>query len=174
MIIIFEGCDGTGKTTAIELCKKVAEEKFGFTSKVVHRGPPTTDDWFGLYLETDDLKGDEDIIFCDRWHWGECVYGPIFRGKNDLDGQREWLDKELARRDGGAVVVLLDGDDDVIENRVRTRGDDFIEVDHTREILARYREEFEKPTLISKERINLGKGFFTEEDAIILLCHYMF
>ena len=113
MIYIFEGCDGVGKTTAAKRLQAKAEE-MGFTTKMLHRGPPQGD---VLTEYTSDLDTGEDIIICDRWHWGEMVYGPIYRGKSELtSGGLMYIDMELARR--GAVVILLDGDDDVVERRV--------------------------------------------------------
>lgn len=76
MFIIIEGADKTGKTTLANAIVK----KFGF--KYVHFGKPkkraATE--YAEYL----LSTNEDQV-CDRFHLGELVYGPIFRGGAAID-----------------------------------------------------------------------------------------
>lgn len=72
MLIVIEGPDKTGKTT---LAKAVAE-RLGF--KYVHFSAPKgnpADEYIDFLLN---LK---EPTVCDRFHLGEFVYGPIFRGK---------------------------------------------------------------------------------------------
>jgi hypothetical protein len=76
MFIIIEGADKTGKTTLANAIVK----KFG--CKYVHFGKPkkraATE--YAEYL----LSTNENQV-CDRFHLGELVYGPIFRGGAAID-----------------------------------------------------------------------------------------
>lgn len=72
MLIIIEGADKTGKTT---LAKAIAD-RFGY--RYHHSGPPKghpADEYIDFLLN---LKRP---TVCDRFHLGELVYGPMFRGK---------------------------------------------------------------------------------------------
>lgn len=72
MLIVVEGPDKTGKTT---LCKAI-ERELGFKYKhfSAPKGSPA-DEYIDFLL---DLK---EPTVCDRFHLGELVYGPMFRGK---------------------------------------------------------------------------------------------
>lgn len=76
MFIVIEGADKTGKTTL----SNAIVEKFG--CKYVHFGKPkkraATE--YAEYL----LSTNENQV-CDRFHLGELVYGPIFRGGAAID-----------------------------------------------------------------------------------------
>lgn len=72
MLIIIEGADKTGKTTLA----KAIEKRFGY--RYHHSGPPKghpADEYIDFLLN---LKRP---TVCDRFHLGELVYGPMFRGK---------------------------------------------------------------------------------------------
>lgn len=72
MLIVIEGPDKTGKTT---LAKAIAD-KWGFKYKhfSAPKGSPA-DEYIDFLLN---LK---EPTVCDRFHLGELVYGPMFRGK---------------------------------------------------------------------------------------------
>lgn len=95
MVILIEGIDGTGKSTlAGKLSKMYNWPILHFTSK-----DRTEED----FLNT--LRGGGKYFVSDRSHWSELAYGPVFRGRSELDDVQmqtidEWL---LARR---AVVVF--------------------------------------------------------------------
>lgn len=99
MIIILEGCDGSGKTT---LAKHLVE-KYGLEYR--HEGPPPPDvhplQYYGAIL---DAARGKNVVF-DRFALGERVYGPVLRGGTRL-GKPEWRVFERLMRAVGAVQII--------------------------------------------------------------------
>lgn len=108
MIVILEGPDGSGKTTAAQHAVQA-----GYA--VVHHGPPKPDeDVFRTYLEAL-LTCPPNTVF-DRLFHGERVYGPLLRGESQLTrGQVAYLEQVAAGR--GAVVVRCDAAPEVLVAR---------------------------------------------------------
>lgn len=71
-IILFEGVDNSGKTTALNYVKDQLE-KLGLHPNVYHCDQNTC--WADYYQKTS--KG---LWLCDRSHIGDFVYSPIYRG----------------------------------------------------------------------------------------------
>lgn len=133
MLVIIEGPDCAGKTTLAENMRRYT------ACKVLHRGPPE-DDAFVEY--TADLQSyqPEAIganVVCDRWHWGELVYGPMLRGESKLDEEafRAVEDFLLVR---GAVVAYLWDTPAELARRLVQRGDDLVKGTDAEEMLTRY------------------------------------
>jgi thymidylate kinase len=92
MIFIFEGQDGTGKTTAIRNLKKLLTNPKIVT--LATSSPPHVDNQYLWSAEhytsiatlAVDLAVREnfDVVF-DRFHFGEYVYAPKFRGYDAAD-----------------------------------------------------------------------------------------
>lgn len=148
MLIIVEGCDGTGKTTLVErLRDMLLVGSDPDRVKVLHRGVPQQP----AYLEyTEELVNYEPEcghhVVCDRWHWGELVYGPLYRGKSEL-GWDGMLDVERGLRDRGAVVVWLEQDASELRHRFSRRGEDYLKDGDVEWVLNRYREVSYRSTL---------------------------
>lgn len=137
MIIIFEGADGTGKSTAVSLVADEIRRRYEVEPRLLHRGPPTRDP---LLEYTVDLEDDtiHDWTICDRWHWGELIYGPLYRGRSLLSGAGHMaIDQFLARR--GAFLIHMDEQWAEVTRRVNERGDDYVEKKHLPFILEEYR-----------------------------------
>lgn len=83
MILILEGCDGTGKTwLAREL-----EREHGFTR--IHQGPFEDDPLLeSLVAVSRGLERGPKLV-CDRLHLGERIYGPILRGEDKLGAEKQ-------------------------------------------------------------------------------------
>lgn len=119
MIIIVEGVDCAGKTTFVDELHRVLPAAVRLSS-----GPPGPQvDMFEEYERRlyDALDTGKPVI-CDRWHWGERVYGPVLRG-NDRLGLAGWRHVELFLRAHGAVAVYLHQPHDVLVDRLVRRGD---------------------------------------------------
>lgn len=139
MLIIVEGADGVGKTTFVKHLQQLTD------AAVLHRGVPTHDNIWDEYTldllqyepQTSPARGVNNII-CDRWHWGELIYGPLYRGESKLTGDGLYFSLEdwLNRR--GVVVALLDHDEDVILRRWATRGEDYLQPEHLAHVLEKY------------------------------------
>lgn len=120
MLIIVEGCDGVGKTTFAE---KIQEATGG---ELRHYGPPTRP---ALREYTEDLDdygpGEHHHVICDRYHWGELIYGPLYRGKSELfpHALKTVQDHLISR---GAVVAFLWNDLDTLAKRHKLTGEDYL------------------------------------------------
>lgn len=143
MIIIYEGADGVGKTAAVSLTIEQLHEEGG--AQVLHRGPPETHPLveYVYALEWMQRQHPSMHIVCDRWHWGELIYGPIFRGQStftplSLAAVNEFL------AGVGAIVCLIDEQETVVRKRLEDRGDDKHITPHLSDILMRYRDVYEQ------------------------------
>jgi thymidylate kinase len=130
MLIILEGPDGAGKTTLAEaLVAKTGAELW-------HRGPiqgsPQEE-----YLDPITGWDSSTHVICDRWHLGELVYGPIFRGESKLDEDTR-IDIDLAIRKAGGILVYCRPHVTSMQLNIRRRGDDMVSEDQLLDITAAY------------------------------------
>lgn len=124
MLIIFEGVDGAGKTTMAEyITERLREHK---PTELLHRGPIEFDPLVEYELALDDYRpGFGKHIVCDRWHWGEDVYGPMYRGKTELN-RASRLHIEMFLQARGACMVLATQSRTEIHRRLDDRGETFL------------------------------------------------
>lgn len=112
MIVIIDGPDGSGKSTLAEkICQLTGAE-------LIHASEPQR---HPLVEYTYQILPSEDYVL-DRWHLGELVYGPLYRGGSGLsdaqfDAVEEYLD------DLGAIVVHCTGPVMELMTRLRQRGE---------------------------------------------------
>jgi thymidylate kinase len=118
--IILIGSDGSGKSTIANSLN----DSLGY--QVHHFGPPKNyqdgkDQYFRFILEND-----EDVV-CDRFHEGEKIYAPIYRGyEADYFGELEYL----LQLKFNPLLVLIRPPFKVIEQRLEERGEDFVKQEH--------------------------------------------
>lgn len=105
---------------------------------VLHKGPMTSDAITEYEAPLEDYVPDgEQHIICDRWDVGELVYGPILRGKvRTSEAERRHIDMFLAKR--GAIVVIAHAPQDLVAERLQTRGDDLVDVSMLQAIIDGY------------------------------------
>lgn len=109
MRIIVEGCDGTGKTTLVNLlAKKYALDICHCTSE-----DPAD---FDFYKHT---ARKENVIW-DRHTIGELIYPMVFDRKMMISPEDARIVLGYARENGGKVFVLT-ADDDIIRQRLLSR-----------------------------------------------------
>lgn len=118
--ILLVGSDGAGKSTVANKLN----EALGY--EVHHFGPPKNyedgkQQYFGFIEKTD-----TDVI-CDRFHEGEKVYAPIYRGY-EADYFPE-LEKALMEK-FNVLLVLVYAPFPAIEQRLKERGEDFVKPQH--------------------------------------------
>jgi hypothetical protein len=142
VIVIFEGPDGAGKSTMIEAVKQIhLDEGHASESVQIWRAgpfPPDSDPWREYVFPLTSLYPSRDwLVLIDRWHLGELVYGPIFRGQSRLSlDQRTWIEGYLKTM--GAVMIHLTARQEELIRRLDARGDDMVKAEHIPEILAGY------------------------------------
>lgn len=141
MLIVVEGCDGVGKSS---LVKQLVERIDGDLT-VRHLGPPKRHPLEETVLSLNDyLPGTGMHAVCDRFHLGELIYGPIYRGESQLgpiDGPgHRWVDGWI--RSVGGYLVLVNADLETVTARIGVRGDDFVQTEHLDRILTEYRKTF--------------------------------
>ena len=137
MIVVFEGPDGAGKSTMIQAVAEAAAEEVGVA--MWRAGPPTGEDmWLEYVAPISTLYPSMDwLVLVDRWHLGELVYGPIFRGASRLShAQRGWIDGYLKTL--GARQVYLTATLEELTRRLTDRGDAMVKMEHLQPILDGY------------------------------------
>lgn len=142
MIVIFEGPDGAGKSTLIQAVtdEHLAAGYLPESVQVWRAGPfPENSDAWTEYVAPLSVLGtsNEWLVLIDRWHLGELVYGPIFRGVSRLSHeQREWIEGYLKTM--GAVMIHVTARHDELVRRLSERGDDMVQTEHLQPILDGY------------------------------------
>lgn len=115
MNIIIEGPDGAGKTT---LAKQLAKQ---LNLQIVHFVAPTDNtSQFEMYR---DFLIDARNIILDRAWYSDMVYGPIFRGKAEIqfDAMRE-----LERGAEDTIVIYCTGPVEAMWRAAQERGETFV------------------------------------------------
>ena len=136
MFVIFEGCDGSGKSSlAAAVAEEVRKRHPEDTVQEIHRSQlkrPPLDEYV---FDVSDYEPDIPIhIVADRWHWGEEVYGPLYRGKSASTlGQFRWMDMWLSSR--GATTWHVTQPIERIVDRLNARGEDFLRGEHIMTVL---------------------------------------
>lgn len=151
MLIVCEGTDGGGKSTAVRNLRKTFEFltedlENPPTVTMIHKGQPIPGlDAFQEYelpLEQPELnrkiRSDRDLVLLDRWHAGEIIYGQLYRNHSRLT-PGGMLHVEMLLSALGAVKVMSQPmDPKVVRQRLEDRGDDFLRFEHIETVHAWY------------------------------------
>lgn len=127
MLIVLEGVDGAGKTT---LSDALADKHNGPVS-FKHCGPLQVDPMIAYEWELRDYdrKDMNSLTICDRWHVGELIYGKLYRGRSMLSLAAA-KHVELFLESRGALRVLVTDAVGTIEDRLKDRGETFLQPEH--------------------------------------------
>jgi gluconate kinase len=131
MFITLEGCDGAGKSTLADAIVKEIEYRFpGQDIEQIHSSQLKNDALDEYALRFEDYEPDQGMHYVvDRLHWGETIYGPLYRNQSALsEAQFRWTELYLKAR--GATTWHISADLETIENRLRTRGEDYLQSHH--------------------------------------------
>lgn len=140
MFIILEGVDGAGKTTLThQLAAALRKRSDVGTIETLHKGPPTAPHPLQEYVTpiVDYLPGRGRTVIADRWHWGERIY-PKILGRPTLFDRTRFIYTEQFLAARGAIVVHVNNDLDIIEERITSRGDALISESQLRHIWLAY------------------------------------
>jgi len=121
MIIILEGCDGSGKTVLANALAK----KYSFLIRHTGRPPAFGDlliDYVTALLK--DRYARPGVVF-DRLAFGELVYGPIFRGASRLT-EKDWSIFRSITTELQAMHVLCMPPYDVCRENWHAKREDYI------------------------------------------------
>lgn len=136
MFVILEGVDGAGKSSlATQVAAEIKRVDPGSTVKLLHQGPLDGHP-LDVYVHSvaDYVPGSHTHIVADRWHYGEEIYGPLYRGQSALTvGQWRWTELWLASR--GVTAFHITQPLEILQARLAARGEDFLQshhVDHVR------------------------------------------
>ena len=122
--IIIEGIDGAGKSTLFDRIVKKIPNKYDRV--LVHKGVPEYEDPEREYCHQLSWLRNNHFMVSDRYHVGELIYGPIYRGKSTTEGY--WFNRIEERLDQlKAVKIILLPDLDVILERIAERGEDYLQ-----------------------------------------------
>lgn len=134
MLIILEGPDCAGKSTLADRLQAEIERTTKDDVLRLSSGPPDghpLDEYVVPLLGYRPANGTH--VICDRLHWGETVYPMILKRPSSLDaGIFAYIEAFLMSR--GAYVVSMNQPTDVLEQRMRERGDDLIKPDQLKAI----------------------------------------
>lgn len=129
MLIVLEGCDGSGKSTIATNLSKLLDAEIIHCTKET---PNTLEYFVGI---VDDAK-DHNII-ADRFCYGQFVYQKP--EERPLGTEIELGDLEEYMKSNGVKVILVDAPTDVIESRLLQRGETLINGLSVEEVRRRFK-----------------------------------
>lgn len=138
MLIIIEGVDGSGKSTlASKLAQLLGEDR---PTTLLHRGPLKADPITEYITPIEEYRPSSGRhVICDRWHVGEDIYGPLYRGESKMTtAMRIHVEKTVSAR--GGVLVLMTSPLTTLHQRWADRGEDFLKPEHAVHVMDRYYE----------------------------------
>jgi hypothetical protein len=158
--IALEGCDGAGKTTLGDAIEETLREEYPRDEIVrLHFSQLDQDpiDEYALAFE-DYRPGAGKHIIADRLHWGETIYGPLYRDESALTPEAfRWVEMFLAAR--GATVWHVTAGLETIENRLRVRGEDYLQSHDVKRVWTEFQD------VAKRSLLNGGDAFTDQRDA---------
>jgi len=117
VLIIIEGVDGSGKSTLAHAINRTVG------GLVIKRDKPVLPPLIEYTADLANYRpGKRLAVVCDRWHLGERVYGPLYRGGCGLSPMA-WAAAEGFLADLGAIGVLCTAPADALARRLIARGE---------------------------------------------------
>jgi thymidylate kinase len=136
MLILIEGVDGSGKSTLVDEFNILMPDDARHFARGPLKQHPLVEYLYPL-LNYHPIMSVP--VICDRWHVGELVYGPLYRGSSKLTPAMEaYIDAFLRSR--GALKLWVDTPYETVELRLKTRGDDLLQEQHQRLVWDWYRD----------------------------------
>jgi len=128
MINNFTGADGSGKTTLAEKTCNLSNGVYTHFDK-----PKDLADGKNQYFGfLNDHKDDTINYICDRFHEGEWVYAPLYRGYTG--NYLSEFEREIIK-DHNYLLTYVTANLETIITRTRIRGEDFVKEEHFQTVL---------------------------------------
>jgi thymidylate kinase len=125
-MIVIEGIDGGGKSTLVSRIKDLIPSNYDkvFWSK----GVPQHDNPEDEYMKQLGWLRRHHFVVTDRYHVGELIYGPLYRGYSMTAGKPfAAIEEQLDQLN--AVKVILLPDLELCKQRAFERGEDYLKVE---------------------------------------------
>lgn len=137
MLIVIEGADKTGKTTlAQEISTKLGYEYHHFGAP----GPNPADEYAEFLIAL------AKPTVCDRFYYGENVYGPLLRGKSLITPLQKIVIERLCRVKSG-ILIHARPPLDVVQHRMGMLGDKLITKAQNEKAYAMFNHVLHKSTM---------------------------
>jgi len=161
---IVVGTDCSGKTSLVEMLSDITEFKAVKGSSFQH-SKCTQDELFEKFLEFTKL---DDVIF-DRFTFCNEVYAEMYDDFAMLsDEQRRFIEQEMKDK---ATIIYLYADDEVLEERFKSRGDEYVSLEKLKYAKGKYEESLSKVKDLEVVKFDTGK-MTTKEIVEQILLNY--
>ena len=149
-LIILEGCDRTGKTTFAEKLVNLGYQYFHFSS------PKKDEDVYETYMtflnSLDPLKK----YVVDRFHLGELVYGPIYRGECNLSKKQVKNIESLINKFNHKLIHFTNTPEFIIK-KFKEIGEAYTKPEHVELIVQNFKKCFNESNVLNKDEFIIGK-----------------
>lgn len=147
---IVVGTDCSGKTSLVEMLSDITEFKVVKGSSFQHSNC-TQDELFNKFLEFTKM---DNVIF-DRFTYCNEVYAPMYDDFAMLsDVQRRFIELEMKDK---STIIYLYAEDEVLEKRFNSRGDDYVSLDKLKYAKGKYEEALHKVEHLEVVKFDTGK-----------------
>lgn len=161
---IVVGTDCSGKTSLVEMLSDITEFKVVKGSSF-QDSKCTQDELFNKFLEFSKM---DNVIF-DRFSYCNEVYAEMYDDFAMLsDEQRRFIEREMKDK---ATIIYLYADDEVLEKRFNSRGDDYVSLDKLKYAKGKYEEALHKVEHLEVVKFDTGK-MTTKEIVEQILLNY--
>lgn len=139
MFICLEGVDGGGKSTLADAVEReILRQHPDHTVVRLHasqlKRPPIEEYVLSV---ADYVPGSTQHIIADRWHYGEEIYGPLYRGKSAMStAEWRWIEHWLGSR--GARFWVISQSLERVRARLLARGEDYLQPEHVAHVLTQF------------------------------------
>jgi thymidylate kinase len=163
-IIILEGCDGAGKST-------LAEELHRRTGYEIVKGSSFEIAQQGTTAMFDHMMGllNRNNIIIDRFYMSNFVYGNLY-GYPTMS-KRQFIELSTAA-EAKALTVYLTACPEVLEKRIKNRGDDMVKVERIPKILEYYNNAINRPSTYQASLLTVNSTHYHVKSSAAMIVEF--